>query len=110
MSLSKPQKVRLQRLGLPVPATEPPSELHRVVMEAHNLAQTTREKYLRDLNQWIDFAGANPANWTRKKAAAFYTKLLGRGMKPQSANRLMAGVGFASRWWAHLEHNPDLDF
>lgn len=86
------------------------SELHRIVREAHNIAPTTRDRYLRDLNQWIEYAGVDPAGWTRKRAAAFYTALLARPMKPQSANRLMSSIAFASRWRAHLENNPALDF
>lgn len=86
------------------------SKLHEIVQNANDLAPTTRERYLRDLNQWIDFAGADPAGWTRRRASAFYATLLGRGMKPQSANRLMASVAYASRWWAHYEHDPNLDF
>lgn len=88
---------------------EPASKLHEIVINAHDIAPTTRATYLRDLNQWIEFAGAEPAGWTRRRAADFYTALLAR-MKPQSANRLMASVAYASRWWAHYEHDPALDF
>jgi integrase len=85
------------------------SRLHEIVISAHNIAETTKSRYLRDLDQWIAFAGANPINWTRKAAAVFYDELLKR-MKPQSANRLMKSVGYASRWFAHYENNDDLDF
>lgn len=85
------------------------SKLHEIVRNAHDLTASTRTTYLRDLNQWIDFAGTDPAAWTRRKAGEFYAQLLER-MKPQSANRLMASVAYASRWWAYLENNPALDF
>lgn len=88
---------------------DPISRLHEIVIEAHDIAETTRANYLNDLSQWIAFAGADPAGWTRRRAQAFYTGLLKR-MKPQSANRLMASVQYASRWWAHLENDPTLDF
>lgn len=85
------------------------SKLHEIVQNANDLAATTRDRYLRDLNQWVTFAGADPAGWTRYQAAAFYKQLLER-MRPQSANRLMASIAYASRWWAHFENNPALDF
>jgi len=87
----------------------PQSRLHEIVISAHNIAETTKSRYLRDLDQWIAFVGSNPINWTRKTAAVFYDELLKR-MKPQSANRLMKSVGYASRWFAHYENNDDLDF
>lgn len=90
--------------------TEPASELHKIVLNAHDIAPATRDHYLRDLDQWIAFAGMSPKGWTRRKAAEFYNSLLARPMKPQSANRLMAGIAYASRWWAHYENDEKLDF
>ncbi len=88
-----------------------PSELHKIVAEATNLAPSTQEKYLRDLNAWIAFAGAAPAGWTRQRAQDFYVHLTKtQKLRPQSANRLMASVAFASRWRAHLANQPELDF
>jgi len=87
------------------------SELHKIVAEATNLAPSTQEKYLRDLNAWIEFAGAEPAGWTRQRAQDFYVHLTKtQKLRPQSANRLMASVSFASRWRAHLAGQPELDF
>jgi integrase len=85
------------------------SKLHEIVLGAHGLATSTRDRYVRDLNQWIDFAGPEPHGWTRERARDFYNALLER-MKPQSANRLMASVAYASRWFAHYANNPGLDF
>ncbi len=85
------------------------SVLHTVVTNATNLSPNTRDKYLRDLNAWIAFAGSDPRGWTKRKAQAFYADLLKR-MKSQSANRLMSSVRFAARWWAIQEDNPDLNF
>jgi integrase len=31
-------------------------------------------------------------------------------MRPQSANRLMASIAYASRWWAHFANDASLDF
>lgn len=72
--------------------------LHTIVRESPELAPRTREKYLRDIDAWIAFAGANPAGWTRTRAQEYYNRLLGQ-MKPQSANRTLAALGYASRWW-----------
>jgi site-specific recombinase XerD len=88
-----------------------PSLLHDIVLKSPNLAPGSREKYARDLDAWIAFASADPQRWTRQCAQDFYTHLIGeRGLRPQSANRLMASVRFASRWWALRENRPDLDF
>lgn len=72
--------------------------LHTIVRESPELAPRTREKYLRDIDAWIAFAGASPTGWTRTRAQEYYNRLLGH-MKPQSANRTMAALGYASRWW-----------
>ena len=83
--------------------------LHAVIEQAPDLAVSSKEKYQRDLDMWIDFAGDNPVGWTREQAQAFYNALL-KTMKPQSANRLMSSVSYASRWWAHTANDPSLDF
>lgn len=83
------------------------SVLHEVVESSTNIAPSTKAKYLKDLDAWIAFAGSDPANWTRKKAQAFYAKLIDR-IKPQSANRLMASIRFAAKWWAAQEENANL--
>lgn len=85
------------------------SKLHEIVLGANDLAPSTRDRYFRDLNQWIAFAGTDPTGWTRTRARDFYASLIAR-MRPQSANRLMASIAYASRWWAHYEANPSLDF
>lgn len=85
------------------------SALHQIVEQSRDLAPSTKSRYLRDLNHWVAFAGDNPANWTRKRANEFYNGLLAT-MKPQSANRLMSSLAYASRWWAHFENRPELDF
>jgi integrase/recombinase XerD len=84
--------------------------LHQIVANATNLAPSTRDKYRRDLDAWVEFAGKSPKGWTRRKAQAFYSHLLQQGLKPQSANRLLSSVHYAARWWAIQEGNPDLNF
>lgn len=96
---------------MPGPAKQPnrTSELHRVVAAAPDLAAATKDRYLRDLNKWIEFAGDNPRDWTTANAQLFYTQLL-TTMKPQSATRLFASVQYAARWWCAELHRPDLNF
>jgi integrase len=83
--------------------------LHEVISQAPDLAASSRDKYLRDVDDWIAYAGSDPVNWTRANAQDFYNGLLER-ISPQSANRLMSSVSYASRWWAHRLNNPTLDF
>lgn len=86
------------------------SALHAVVENAPDLMPSTRDKYLRDLNAWVDFAGTEPANWTPAATQAFYNGLISRGMKPQSADRLLASVAYAAKWWSTQLNKPDLYF
>jgi integrase len=87
------------------------SELHDVIKKSRNLAPSSRKRYLRDIDQWIAFAGEAPSGWTRERAQAFYDHLLDeRELRPQSANRLMASVAYASKWRAHYQNKPELDF
>lgn len=83
--------------------------LHDIVRNSPELAKLTREKYLHDLDTWVEFAGPDPTGWTRYRAQEFYTTLIDR-MKPQSANRLMASLRYASSWWAKKENRPELNF
>lgn len=83
--------------------------LHDIVRTSPELAKLTREMYLRDIDTWIEYAGADPKGWTRYRAQDFYGSLLQR-MQPQSANRLMASLRYASSWWAKKENDPRLDF
>jgi len=82
------------------------SELHEIVSRGHDLAQSTRERYLRDLDEWIEFAGSDPKNWTPRVAEDFYAKLLER-MKPQSANRHIAALHYAAEWRAKQQGVPN---
>jgi len=86
------------------------SALHMIVASAPDLAPSTRDKYLRDLNTWITFAGEHPSGWTPAQAQAYYAHLLARGLRPQSANRLMSSVQYAAKWWSHQERKPELYF
>lgn len=70
----------------------------------------TKERYLHAVDRWCEFAGADPIGWTRERASAFYAQLLGTGMKAASANVVMAGVQYASKWWAHQQADPNADF
>jgi integrase len=88
----------------------PDTVLHRIISESPELAKSTRGRYLRDVNAWIAFAGTNPKAWTRYRAQEFYGGMLERGMRPQSANRVMASLRYASSWWAKKENDPNLDF
>lgn len=83
----------------------PKSELHAIVEGGHDLAESTRNRYLRDLDAFIKFAGNDPAKWTPELAEGFYTHLLKR-MKPQSANRHIAAIQYAADWRAKQKNIP----
>jgi hypothetical protein len=96
---------------MPSPTKQPnrESELHHVVENAPDLAASTKDRYLRDLNRWIDFAGADPSGWTKEQARAFYVSLSAR-MQPQSAARLFASVQYAAKRWSTALGRPGLNF
>ncbi len=96
---------------MPGPPKQPyrESELHDIVKSAPDLAPATRERYMRDLNHWIDFAGPSPSNWTPATAEEFYSSLIAR-MQAQSAARLYASLEYAAKWWANRMNRPDLNF
>lgn len=83
--------------------------LHRLVAESPSLGTQTRALYLADLDLYVDFVGTDPASWTRVNTTEFYRHLL-RGRKPQSANRIMAGVAYAAKWYASQANDPSLYF
>lgn len=89
----------------------PPSILHAIVEESPRLSPRTKTRYARDLDRWIEYAGTDPAGWTRAKAQSFYNDLLTTGgLKPQSANRIMASIAHASSWRATREGDDGLHF
>lgn len=88
----------------------PKSILHAIVDESPRLSSKTKANYARDLDRWIEYAGGDPRGWTRAKAQAFYNDLLAGGLKPQSANRIMAGIAHASSWRATREGDEGLHF
>lgn len=84
--------------------------LHEIVEQSPELAPSTRDRYSRDLNAWVAYAGPYPDGWTRKRAQDFYRQLIIKGLRPQSANRVIASIRYAAKWWAIRENDPDLDF
>lgn len=84
--------------------------LHEIVRASPEIVESTRKQYLSDLDAWVLFAGTSPECWTRNKAQDFYTSLLTRGMRPQSANRLFASLKYASTWYARRANDANLDF
>lgn len=91
----------------PRPQRPPRTVLHDVVATSPNLAPSTRNKYERDLDEWVRFAGSDPSGWTFDSAQRFYQSLLDGGMKPQSANRLLASIRYASKWWCATQNRAD---
>lgn len=87
-----------------------PTELHAFVTKSPKLRASTKKAYLRDLDQFIAYVGDDARGWTRTRTAQFYQHLLDAGMKPQSANRLMASVRYAAQWRAKRDNDPALDF
>ncbi len=86
------------------------TELHALVENSPRLMPLTKRRYLKSLDRWIEFAGADPRGWTRDRAAAWYRHLLDSGIKVNSAATYMAAIQYAAKWYAHQHGRPDLDF
>lgn len=86
------------------------SALHDAVNTAHDLAPSTRAKYARDLDAWIEFAGSDPNAWTKKRALDFQKSMVDRGLAEDSANRVMISIRYASRRRALNAADDSLDF
>ena len=85
--------------------------LHQILDTASDLAPLTLKKYRSDLDAWELFAGADPSQWTPTRFQAFYEQLIHeRNLKPQSANRMISSIRYASKWWARTNENFNLDF
>lgn len=82
------------------------SELHDIIERGHDLAASTKARYLRDVDDFIKFAGPDPMGWTPRTAEDFYTHLLTR-MQPQSAKRHLAAVHYAAEWRAKQLNIPN---
>ncbi len=86
------------------------SALHEIVDAAHDLAPSTRAKYLRDLDAWIEFAGTEPDAWTKKRAAEFEADMIKRGLTTASANRVIVSLRYAARRRAIAAGDDSFDF
>lgn len=83
--------------------------LHQILDRA-SFSPRTKGNYQLVIDRWVEFAGPNPANWTRDRAQEFYDSLLEGGLKTQSANVYLASLRYVSRWYATKMQNPQLDF
>lgn len=84
--------------------------LHDIIAKSRRLAPSSKKVYEADIDHWIEFAGADPSGWTLDRAEAFYDQMLERGLKPQSAKRIMMSLRYAAKWWATRQGRPELDF
>lgn len=72
------------------------SKLHEAVANAPELAEATRERYLRDLDAFIEFAGDDPKAWTPGILKA-YARRLDERMASASTKRSLSSVRSALR-------------
>ncbi len=82
------------------------SALHAIVNQGSDLAASTRARYLRDLDLFVEFAGALPESWTLARSRDFYAFLLGR-MSPQSAQRSFSAIAYAGKRYAQAQQIED---
>lgn len=83
-------------------------DLIALVENANSLRPTTKRGYLVVVKQWLDFAGADPSNWTAATCQAFYNHLLTR-VSVKTANAMITGGLTYAFDRAHaLHHIPNV--
>lgn len=85
-------------------------DLRKLITDSPSLRAVTKQAYLADLNHYLAFAGSRPAGWTRAVTQRFYQEMLDRGLKAQSANRVLASLAYVGKWYASQQGDPQLDF
>jgi integrase len=74
-----------------------------LVTRSQKLAGPTKKLYLRAVDEFVAFAGDDPARWTPLVVESFRDYLTrAGGMKATSANALLRGLRYAGRRWAAL--------
>lgn len=84
--------------------------LHQIIIDYPDLVPSTKTAYLRAVDRFVEYAGNKPSDWTNRAVQGFYKTLLDSGLRAQSANAIIAGVAYASKWWARGEGRPELNF
>lgn len=84
--------------------------LHQIIIDYPDLVPSTKTAYLRAVDRFVEYAGDKPSGWTNRAVQGFYKTLLDSGLRAQSANAIIAGVAYASKWWARGEGRPELNF
>ena len=85
-------------------------ELVNLIVHSRSLSDGTKRNYLKDLERYLRFAGRRPEQWTREATQRFYDGLIDGGMKVQSANRILASLAYAAKWYSTRAGNANLDF
>lgn len=86
------------------------TSLRNLITGSPALKPASKRMYLADLDRYLAFAGPHPTNWTRATTQRFYQGLLDGGLKPQSANRVLASLAFVGKWYALQQGDANLDF
>jgi integrase len=85
-------------------------DLIALIKRANSLQPNTKRAYVNTVQQWLDFAGVTPADWTVANAQAFYDKLLVDGIAVGTANNMITGgLAYALRRAAALHPGVVVD-
>lgn len=85
------------------------TELEHVVEDSPRLRERTKAIYLQDIRRFLNEVGRSKASWTPNAAQKFYNGLL-KTMKPQSANRIIWSLRYASKRLVDLHRDPRYGF
>lgn len=83
----------------------PHTILHQILDDASELADSTRNRYRHDVDQWVAFAGPNPSDWSSARMEQFYKHLLkGEELQVNTANVKLASLRYVSKWFVKRHH------
>ena len=85
------------------------TELEKIVKRSQKPAESTTDVYQRRVKEFVDFVGNRPEDWTPIAVEDWRDHLL-KTIKPKTVNLYLAAVKYASRRYAALHRDPQLDF
>lgn len=83
---------------MPTPKTR--TVLHQILDDASELAESTRNRYRHDVDEWIEFAGSHPSDWTSIRMESYYRHLIkNEELQVNTANVKLASLRYVSKWF-----------
>jgi Site-specific recombinase XerD len=83
------------------------SRLEALIAESRKLSTATKANYQSAVRSFVESAGAHANGWTPQAVEAWIAKLIAAGLAPQSINKKLSAVSWASRRLAAMQEGAD---